>query len=93
MSVFSAISARIVKPPAERSLVSHVQLLRQLLDWQVLRGIIWLDTRDMISDGLTKGKVSREQLQALMKGFLKLAHDCKAWSSKAKRDMLQLLGQ
>ena len=93
MSVFSAITAKVVKPPAERSLVSHVQWLRQMLDWQVLRGIVWLDTRDMVSDGLTKGKVSRVQLHALMRGFLKLSHDSKSWSSQAKSSMLDLLGQ
>ena len=75
MSVFAAITAQVVKPPAERSLVSHVQWLRQMLDWQVLRGIVWMDTRDMVSDGLTKGTVSRDQLHALMRGFLKMAHD------------------
>ena len=93
MSVFAAITAQVVKPPAERSLVSHVQWLRQMLDWQVLRGIVWMDTRDMVSDGLTKGKVSRDQLHALMRGFLKLAHDSKFWSSKAQTQMMDLLGR
>ena len=37
MSVFSAITAQIMNTPAERSLVSHVQWVRQMLDWQVLR--------------------------------------------------------
>ena len=31
MSVFSAITAQVVKAPAERSLISHVQWLRELL--------------------------------------------------------------
>ena len=58
MSVFAAVSAVFIKTPAEKSLLCHVQFLRELLDYGVLAAIVWLDTRDMLSDGLTKGSVS-----------------------------------
>ena len=58
MSVFAAVTATFVKTPAEKSLLSHVQFLRVVLDNGCLRYMAWLDTRDMTSDGLTKGAVS-----------------------------------
>ena len=82
MSVFAAITATYVKAPAEKSLLSHVQFVRELLDQGVLRGIEWWDTRDMTADGLTKGSVDRAILMSLMHGLLKISHDNKAWSSK-----------
>ena len=51
--MFAAASAVFVKTPAEKSLQCHVQFLRELLDHGVLAAIVWLDTRDMCSDGLT----------------------------------------
>ena len=54
MSVFAAVTAVFVKTPAEKSLLCHVQFLRELLDRGVLAAIVWLDTRDMLADGLTK---------------------------------------
>ena len=58
-SVYAAVTAQMVKTPAEESLISHVQFLRELLDKGILDYISWLDTRDMIDDGLTKGQVDR----------------------------------
>ena len=53
MSVFAAVTAVFIKTPAEKSLLCHAQFLRELLDHGVLAAIVWLDTRDMLSDGLT----------------------------------------
>ena len=47
MSVFAAVTAQNVKAPAEKSLLSHVQFVRELLDKGIIRALIWLDTRDM----------------------------------------------
>jgi hypothetical protein len=82
MSVFAAATATQVKVPAEKSLLSHVQYLRELLDLGILEQLSWWDTRDMVSDGLTKGSVDRIALHAVMQGFLKLAQPVKVWSSK-----------
>ena len=50
-----------VKPPTEKSMLTHVQYLRELLDTKVLASLSWCDTRDMLADGLTKGKVDRKK--------------------------------
>ena len=80
-SVFAAVIAQMVKTPAEKSLLSHVQFLRELLDRGILEYISWLDTRDMAADGLTKGEVERESLHAIMDGYLKLAQPTESWRS------------
>ena len=85
MSVFAAVTATFIKTPAEKSLLCHVQYLRELLDRGTLSAIVWLDTRDMISDGLTKGVISRKDLMKLMDGVLATLHAPKSWSSKLLR--------
>ena len=82
MTVFAAVTATFIKAPAEKSLLSHVQFLRELLDSHVCRAIIWCDTRDMYSDGMTKGVIERDLLHLLMGGRQDVQHECKLWSSK-----------
>lgn len=79
MSVF-AITAHVAKPPAERFLLSHVQWLRELLDLKVIKYLLWLDTRDIDSDGLTKWKVSRAALHEIMRVISRLRHACMSWT-------------
>ena len=81
MSVFAAVTATQVKEPAEKALWSHVQYLRELLDTRVLDELWWLDTRDMGSDGLTKGSVERSELQSIMQGTQNLYHTAKRWAT------------
>jgi hypothetical protein len=50
MSVFAAVIATFIKIPAEKSLLCHVQFIRELLDRQVLHMLAWFDTRDMSAD-------------------------------------------
>ena len=92
ISVYAAVGANIVKPPAERSLVSHMQWLRQLLDTLTMKAFGWVDTRDMIAGGFTKGKASREAMHALMNGQLVLNHAANLWSLSQSRDLRELLG-
>jgi hypothetical protein len=82
MSVYAAITATFVKTPAEKSLLCHVQFIRELLNHGTLKALGWLDTRDMISDGLTKGVVDRVALHLLMEGKLSFQHAVKIWSRK-----------
>ena len=82
MSVFAAVTATYIKAPAEKSLLSHVQFIREMLDSGVLKALEWWDTRDMTADGLTKGAVDRICLMNLMQGMLTIAHENKTWSSK-----------
>ncbi len=82
-SVFAAITATILKTPTEKSLLCHVQYLRELLGKQIIHFLVWLDTRDMGADGLTKGTVAREHLQLYMEGKMHIQHEYATWHSKA----------
>ena len=82
MSVYAAVTAGQLKIPTEKSLWSHIQYLRELLDTGVLRYLLWIDTRDMWSDGLTKGSVERSLIHELMQGLLQGRHPYKAWAPK-----------
>ena len=81
MSVFAAVSAEAVKVPTEKSPLSHVQWLRELADRGLLSGIAWVDTRDMLADGLTKGSVERTLIDAAMNGQWATQHEPKLWRS------------
>ena len=85
LSVFAACTAVNIKVPAEKSLLSHVQFIRECLDNHVLAALLWLDTRDMTADGLTKGAVERTLLHVLMNGILRIEHELKIWASKRQR--------
>ena len=82
LSVFATITATYIKAPAEKGLLSHVQFVRELLDSHVLSVLSWLDTRDMIADGLTKGSIDRLALHTLMDGSITYTQEPKCWSSK-----------
>ena len=60
----------------------HIQFLRELLDHGVLAAIVWLDTRDMWADGLTKGAVQRDVLLRLSDGLCTMMHEPKIWRPK-----------
>ena len=81
-SVYAAITATYVKHPAEKGLLSHVQFIRELLDSHVLTALIWIDTSDMLSDGLTKGSVDRAALHECMTGTQSFNHGFELWTSK-----------
>ena len=87
-SVFTAVTAQQVKPPAERSLLVHLQWLRELLDGHVLHTLAWCDTRDMVSDALTKGSVDRARVHATMDGQLIIEFPAKTWRSKVAASSL-----
>ena len=82
MSVLAAMTAEAVRAPAEKSLIGHLLWLRELADRGILTGAAWVDTRDMLSDGLTKGSVDRASIHAVMDGRLIIEHPAKTWKSK-----------
>ena len=61
-SVFDSVTAEIVKTPYDKHLLLHALAMREHLDAGRLRKLIWIDTVDMVSDGLTKGSIDREAL-------------------------------
>ena len=81
MSVLAAMSAEAVRAPAEKSLVGHLLWLRELADRGILTGAAWVDTRDMLSDGLTKGSVDRSLIDAALNGSWRVQHTPKEWQS------------
>ena len=83
-SVFAAVTATFIKQPAEKSLLCHIQYLRELLDKRILHWLFWIDTRDMGSDGLTKCAVARTLLHQYMQGHMSLNHAYEQWCSKGK---------
>ena len=85
MGVFAAVAETFLKIPAGNSLLLHVQYIRELLDTHVLDALLWLDTRDMMADGLTKGSVEREALHAVMRGEWTLEHACRCWTAIMQR--------
>ena len=80
-SVFEAITAQHIKTPAEKGLLLQLLWLRERLDLGQLGGLAWVDTRDMVSDGLTKGSVDRSRLQELMRGRWTVEHEPYCWRS------------
>ena len=83
-SVYAAVSATFIKTPAEKSLLTHVQFLREWLDYDILTAMLWIDTRDMASDGLTKGTVDCAQLHEIMDGSFKLRQAAEIWKPKLR---------
>ena len=81
-SVYAAVTASFLKTPADKSLLSQVQYIRELLDGHVLQAIVWADTRDMEADGLTKGSVGRGALHMLMKGKSQWLQTCEVRQTK-----------
>ena len=61
-SLYDTLSASDLRTPSEASLVLIIASLRELLERQVIKTVTWIDTADMLSDGLTKGLVSRKAL-------------------------------
>ena len=83
-SVYAAITATFIKMPADNGQLVHLHFIRELLDNGVLKALAWIDTRDMIADGMTKGAVEREALQTTMEGVIRMSPACKLWQSQAQ---------
>ena len=77
MSVYHSVTQENHKSPSEKSLMSHVAWLKQMLSLRLLTSIGWVDTRDMCADGLTKGKIDRAALLECMKGTFERKHAVK----------------
>ncbi|CAE7222318.1 unnamed protein product [Symbiodinium sp. CCMP2592] len=74
MNLYFALSAKYPKLPAEKALFIHIAWLRDFARVRVPSITSWVDTRDMLADGLTKGKVDRGALLEAMRGITKLMH-------------------
>ena len=74
MGLLTAVTAPRPKAPAEKSLLPHLLWMRDLLKVSVMKTLSWYDTRDMSSDGLTKGCIDRAALLELAGGTVTRKH-------------------
>ena len=81
-AVFDAISAPDICDPQESPLKSHLISIRDRLQNFLVQRLYWCDTRDMAVDGLTKGRLDRAALVAIMGGNWKLTHSVEITSGK-----------
>jgi len=80
--LYTATSKTEPSPGTDGSMVYHVKALRELLDNGNISTLCWIDNRDMIADGLTKGKPDRQQMnRVLTTGTWKLDQTPLHWSS------------
>ena len=61
-AVYDAISAAYACEPAVSSLKFHLISVGDRMTHGIIRQLCWVDTRDMLADGLTKGGVDRTLL-------------------------------
>ena len=61
-AVFDALAASYVCDPQGSSLKLHLISVRDRLAQAIIRFLYWVDTRDMLADGLTKGGIDRTLL-------------------------------
>ena len=83
MSVYSATTAVNIKIPSEKSLLGHLQYLREKLDKRIFQALLWVDTRDMYADGMIKGSVDRSAITACMRGSTNFQYDYRRWIPSA----------
>jgi hypothetical protein len=84
-SVYQSLRSTVFKPPSENSLAGHVLWMREMHDKGLLANILWVDTRDMYADGLTKGSIPRDGIVEAMQGKIKLLHDVDLFPRRIKR--------
>ena len=64
-AVFDSIAAVEYSTPAEAPLVLHLHSIRDDLMKKRIARLWWIDTRDMVADGLNKGGLSRDPILAM----------------------------
>ena len=79
-SIYSYLRAAHLQFPAEKATHLHLAYLKELLDSKAVKSLTWVDTRDMVCDGLTKGMADRSALHKLMRGEWILKHPCESFA-------------
>ena len=81
-SVYDSIVHADLKTPQEKSLINILGQMCEHMSYRRIRRLWWIDTRDMLADGLNKGAISRRALLiALTKGTWFVEHHIvSAWS-------------
>ncbi len=84
-SVFTSVIADHVQTSADKALLVHALKLREWLNRKIVSVLWWLDTRDMVTDGMTKGSVDRAAILAVARGSWKFVGDVPARYPKRGR--------
>ena len=61
-AVYDAITAPEYTSPAEATLVNHLHSIRESVRDGRISRLWWIDTRDMVADGLNKGGLPRDPI-------------------------------
>ena len=69
---------------SDPSLTMHVKSLKEKIMSKQISQFIWVDNRDMVADGLTKGKAPRDALLLFAKGRWPVMHAVLIFSNKHK---------
>ena len=62
-AVLSALEPEETKIPAESTLPSSLQAVKEDLGHERLARVVCVDTRDLLADGLTKGSIDRTAIR------------------------------
>ena len=84
LSVLSAVTAVTPKIPTEKGLMVLLRWLREQLETGRCYAIVWVDTRDMLADALTKGSVDRAALHQVMEGTWHVQHEPNIWTARKR---------
>ena len=75
-SVFDSVANPKAVKATEEHLLVHILKLKEFIKNGLVKGLWWVDTRDMVADGLTKGVLDRAAILALTEqGLWTLQHD------------------
>ena len=61
-AVFDGITAQCPRTPADKPLFLHALAMREFLEAGWVDRLWWIDTRDMVADGLNKGGLPRDPI-------------------------------
>ena len=79
-SVFDAVVAEVVKTPSDKTMLIHALTLKEAMNAGKVSKLHWVDTDDMVTDGLTKGKVLRDAiLEFTTQGHWTLRKNAVSW--------------
>ena len=81
--MYDSIVHADLKTPEEKSLMNILGQMREHMSTTRIKKLWWIDTRDMLADGLNKGAVSRKALLlALTRGLWHVEHPTVSMASK-----------
>eukprot|EP00435_Cladocopium_sp_Y103_P006354 s186_g2.t1 len=61
-AVFDSVAAADAKATTDKLMLLHALKLKELLSLRVAPRMLWVDTRDMLSDALNKGVIGRDEI-------------------------------